>query len=155
VLLVRELRLDRQFDQAKAELDRILGTSERPGWGQAFFEVKKERLFLLEDQGKFTGKTGAVLEWNNLLQSMQKQRRLDARVNDQYFECYYWLTYSIYKYARTLSDKAKAHKEVQRAANFLIALERLQPDMGGEASRKRFEDLLQTEAPLKEAYEEL
>jgi hypothetical protein len=155
ILLARELRLGRQFDRAKAELDRLLGTPDHPGWGQGSFEVKKERIFLLEDQDRYGGKTGAVHEWNELLQSLQKQRRQDARANEHYFECYYLLTHSIYKHALTLKDQAKIRKQVQLAANFVVTLERLQPDMGGEASRKRFEELLQAEAALKAAYDEL
>jgi hypothetical protein len=154
ILRVRELRHARDFSRAKAELDELLGTPDKPNWGQAFLDVRKERVFLLEDQNKFTGRDGAVSEWTRMVQQM-RPRINDAKIKEQYFECYYHLTHSIYKYAQTLSDQARKQATIQTAANYIVQLQKTQADMGGEASKKRFEELLQKEAPLRAACEEL
>src|SRR5206468_5853143 len=105
-------------------------------------EVKKERLFLLEDQGKFLGASGALQEWNRMMLGMRDRIGQDAKLRDQYYECYYHLTNGIYKYAQTLSEPAKRRKEMAKAANYIVQLERTRADMGGEACKKRFDDLL-------------
>jgi hypothetical protein len=153
ILRVRELRHAREFTKAKADLDEILGTPEKPRWGQSFLDVRKERVFLLEDQNKFTGKDGAVAEWTQMVKQL-RPRIEDARVKEQYFECYFHLTHSIYKYALTFADPARRQKEIQKAANFVVQLKVTQADMGGEASKKRFEELLQKEPPLRKACDE-
>lgn len=153
ILYARALRQDRQFAKAKQVIDEMLGTPAKPGWGQPYLDVKKERIFLLEDQEKYTGPNGALAEWNRLMQSLQARFKQDARVKEQYFECYYYLTNALYRHAQTITDRAKRQKQLQLAADFIVKLEATQPDMGGEASKKRFEELLQKEPVLKEQYE--
>src|SRR5262249_48949779 len=53
LLLVRELRQAKQFDKASPMLDEIIGTKEKPGWGQRNVDALMERVFLLEDAGKY------------------------------------------------------------------------------------------------------
>jgi TolA-binding protein len=155
ILYVRELRLARQFAEAAAELDHLTGTADKPRWGQGSFELLKERMFLLEDQGKFGGTSGAVQGWIAAMRSMQRRIKQDARVREQYYECYFHLTHSLYKHALTIGDAAKRRKSLQQAANYVVQLERTQPDMGGAANQQRFADLLEKEPALRELCDEL
>jgi TolA-binding protein len=152
ILTVRELRLAQKFKEAQAALDEILGTPAQPRWGQRSYEVRKERVFLLEDQGKFGA---ASREWSEMMRPMRPLISQNAKLREEYFETYFHLTNCLYKYAQTLGDPVKRRKALSQAANFIVQLERTQPDLGGEASKQRFDELLRKEAPLKEQYEEL
>lgn len=152
ILAARELRLDKQYDKAQTVLNGILGTPDKPGWGQSNLDAQKERLFLLQDQEKYTA---AIPGWNALLKQMQPRLKQDAKVKEQYFECYYHLTHSLYRYAGKVPDEKKKQSYTRQAANYIVQLETTQPDMGSEAVKKLFDDLLKTEAPLREQYEAL
>jgi hypothetical protein len=149
VLSARELRLSKDFERAAGVLRELEATP----WGARSFEVKKERIFLLEDRGKYAGKDGAILAWNALMTGM-RDRLQDNRVKEHYFECYYHLTHAIYKNALLSNDPKRRAKDLRLAAKFILKLES-QPDSGGEQVRKRFEELLRQEAPLREQYEAL
>lgn len=153
ILYVRALRQDRQFDKARAEIETLSGTPQQPGWGQRSLDLQKERIFLLEDQERYGGPSGAVQEWNRLLKQMQPRIQLDAKVREQYFECYFYLTRALYKNALRQPEEARRRKGIQHAVNFLVQLEASQPDLGGDANRRRFEDLLQQEPPFREQYQ--
>lgn len=155
LLYVRELRLDRRFDQARAVLKGILGTRERPGWGQQQLEAQKERIFLLQDQEAYSGQSGAIAAWNELMTQMQPRVGQDNKLKEQYFECYYQLTYCVFKNALKMSDPKRKREALHRAANLLVQLEISQPDRGGEVPSRLFEDLLQNEPLFKEKYLEL
>jgi hypothetical protein len=149
LLFARELRLSKDFDRAGGVLKELEGTP----WGARSFDVKKERIFLLEDRGKYKGKDGAILAWNSLMTGM-RDRLQDARVKEHYFESYYHLTHAIYKNALRSNDPKRRAEEIRLAANFILKLE-AQPERGGSQVQKRFEELLQQEAPLREEYEAL
>lgn len=155
IMAARELRLDKQYGKAKKLLDEIIGVPAKPGWAQQNLEAQKERIFLAQDQEQYGGRDGAVLAWNALLKQMQPRIKTDAKAKEQYFECYYYLTYCIYKGSQKMTDEKKKSAAIRQAANFIAQLETTQPDMGGEASKKRFDELLQSEPPLKEQVETL
>jgi TolA-binding protein len=148
LLRARELRLDRSFDAADKELADILA---RP-WGAANLEVKRERIFVLEDQEKYGGKQGAIPAWNSLMLQM-KPRLQDNKVKEQYFDCYYHFTYCIFKNALNLPEPART-KNIRIAANYIVKLE-AQPDAAVEACKKNFQELLEKEPLLKEQHDSL
>ncbi len=155
LLSVRELRLERKFDKAKEVLQSILGTPQRPGWGQQSLEAQKERILLLQDQEFYSGRAGAIFGWNELMAQLRPKIGQDNKYKEQYFECYYHLTYCVFKNALKMSDAKKQREALHLAANFIVQLEISQPDRGGELSRKLFEELLQQEPLLKAKYDEL
>jgi len=151
ILLVRELRLGKEFAKADLILQEILATK----WGQQNLEVQKERIMLLEDQEKYVlpAKKGAITDWNNLMKTLTP-RRGDNRINEQYFDCYYHYAYCMYKYALSLADPKLKRKYLGVAANYILQLEK-QTGSAADMCKKRFEDLLEKEAELKGAYDEL
>jgi hypothetical protein len=149
VLVLRSLRRQKNWKQAEALLDTLLATP----WGPNSLDLKKERLFLLQDQEKFAGKQGAILGWNSFM--MQLQPRLqDNRIKELYFEGYYQLTYCIYRNALAQSDAKAKQKDLRLAANYILKLEN-QPDPAAEPCKKRLRELLAEALPLREQYESL
>ncbi|HEX4716058.1 MAG TPA: hypothetical protein VH164_14135, partial [Ktedonobacteraceae bacterium] len=148
ILYVRELRLGKEFAKAETALKDILASD----WGKQHLEAKKESILLLEDQEKYqlSRTRGAIPEWNQLMQSLRPKLQ-DNKIKEQYFDCYYHLTYCIFKNALKKSDKKLRQKDIQVAATFIARLEE-QPDTGIEECKKRFEELLDKEPLLKEQY---
>jgi hypothetical protein len=148
ILYVRELRLGKDFSKAEAVLKDILASD----WGKQHLEAKKEGILLLEDQEKYqlSRTRGAIPEWNQLMQSLRPKLQ-DNKIKEQYFDCYYHLTYCIFKNALKKSDKKQRQKDIQVAATFIARLEE-QPDTGIEECKKRLEELLDKEPLLKEQY---
>src|SRR5207245_2461052 len=112
-------------------------------------------ILLLEDQEQYqlSRTQGAIPQWNQLMLSLRPKLQ-DNRIKEQYFDCYYHLTYCIFQNALKKSDKKQQEKEIQAAASFVARLED-QPDTGVEMCKKRFHELLEKEPLLKEAYQAL
>jgi hypothetical protein len=148
LLYVRELRLAKEFKSAAKAITEVQATA----WGQNSLEVRKERVLLLEDQESLSGKNGAITAWNNLMQQL-RPRLGDNKIKEQYFDCYYHMTWCIYQNALKATDPKKKAKDIRLAANFIVKLEG-QPDASGPV-KQQFADLLAREPSLKEQYDEL
>jgi hypothetical protein len=151
---IRELRLDKQLDEAKKELAGILGTDKEPGWGQKNLEAQKEKLFLTMEDGKYMT---AAKGFDGLTKALaQPQKFSTPGMKDQYFECYYYTVLCLYKHGTApQTDEKKAAASIKQAANLILTLEGRWPDLGGEVSKARFDDLLAKEEPLKKQYDQL
>jgi tetratricopeptide (TPR) repeat protein len=147
ILVVKELRLDGKVDEAKAELAKI---KETP-WGKEHPEAVKEG-FHLDAAGGAPGR--AYTGWEKLVDQLAKKIQMPG-VKDQYFECYFYMTECLYKYAQSPNGAKNRDRDVKRAAGFIVNLEKNWPDLGGEESKARFDDLLERESPLKEQYDKL
>jgi TolA-binding protein len=156
-LVIRELRLaaaaspEKDFSKAEAALKEVLRTP----WGKQNIDAQMERIKLLEDQEKYLlpNKQGAIHEWNKLMLTMQ-QRLSDNRIKEQYFDCYYHMALCIYKNAQKIPDEKKKKQNIHVAANYIFRLD-AQQDPAAEVCKKRFQELVEQEPPLKEEYEEL
>jgi hypothetical protein len=142
IMLVRELRLSKQYDQARDKLKALLGSS----WGSKNLDVKKELNSLWEDEEKFAA---AGKAWNDMMSSLRPLIDKNPKYKDLYFECYYHLVFCIYKNALLIQDKTKKEEGIQRAANLIVTLQQSKPDMGGEGLKKQYDDLLEKETVLK------
>jgi tetratricopeptide (TPR) repeat protein len=146
ILIVRELREAGKAEEARAELDQVRQSS----WGKEHPEAIKEGIHLLPP-GK------AYSEWSKLVnqlgQKLQQGGTKEAR--DQFFECYYYMTECMVKFAQGVKDEKKKEDYLKRAANLIVKLEQRQPDLGGDESKLRFTDLLDREPALKEQYDKL
>jgi hypothetical protein len=149
VLYVRELRLAKDYSKAEATLKEILASD----WGKQYREAKKEGIFLLEDQEQYqlSRTRGAIPEWNQLMQSL-RPRLQDNRIKEEYFDCYYHLTYCIFRNALKKSDKKQRQHDIHVAAGFIAWLEE-QQDSATDGCKKRFQELLRSEPLLKQEYE--
>jgi TolA-binding protein len=147
VLYARELRLAKEFGKAGQVLTEILAAE----WGQRSIDARKEQIFLLEDEGKLAP---AIRAWTELMTSVRRQIDQNARLRDQYFDCYYHLVHCRFEHAVKLTDDEKKKAALRRAAGLIVKLETTMPDMGSDALKKRYQTLLRNPA-LKEQYDEL
>jgi hypothetical protein len=144
---VRELRLDKQFDKASAEIKRIVTS-----WGRNNLDVQKEQIFILEDEEKYAQ---AANMWSRLMQEKLKPHLgKDNRLTEQYFECYYHRVWCIYKFGMKQSDVEKKQRYVKQAANLILQLDSSKIVLA-DYLKKKFDDLLKQEAPLRKQYDEL
>lgn len=166
ILRVRSLRLGKDYKTATAEAEAVL----KQKWAADNMDLQKERIYILEDQGFYGGKTGAVRAWYDLMDRM-KNAIENLSVKELYFECYYNFARCMYLAAQKLPDAKRKDEDTRRAAQAIVNLRgaindrrqrdakesRMTPDLDKleEAAWKRFEGLLQKEAPLKKAYDEL
>lgn len=150
LLLARELRLAKQYEQASAQLKALRQTD----WGKASLEVRKEEVLILEDRELYGGQGGAVRSWFDLMNQLRQTMQRDARLKDMYYECYYHFVFCSYKNALKIPDQKKKTQALQQAAGYIVKLEDSQKDWGGEVSKKRFEELLEHEKMLKQYYDE-
>ncbi|HXG11497.1 MAG TPA: hypothetical protein VNK04_17210 [Gemmataceae bacterium] len=147
LLQVRARRLSGQLDQAESALKAVLAEP----WGKQNLEALKEEAHLLDARQKYGA---AAVQWNTLLKTLQGKIQTDAAAKEQFFEIYFYLTRSYYRYGMSQSDKAKGEKYVKASAGFIAKLESSWPDLGGETSKARFTELLEKEPALKKAYEQ-
>jgi hypothetical protein len=144
---VRELRLDKQFDKASAEIKKILA-----GWGRNNLDAQKEQIFILEDEEKYAP---AATMWSRMMQDKLKPYvGKDNRLTEQYFECYYHRVWCVYKFGMKQTDADKKQKYINQAANLILQLDRSKVTLA-DYLRKKFDDLLKQEPPLKKQYDEL
>jgi len=139
VLYGRELRLSKQFKEAETVLKSIQS-----------LESKKEQILVLQDQEKYAP---AGQEWNSLMSALQT-KMYDNKVREQYFDCYYNLTYCLYKNAFQLKDAKKKAERIRAATIAIVKLEEKE-DTAADATKRHFQELLEKEPALKERYEAL
>ncbi len=81
--LAREQRLGKEYGKAKATLREILGTQQNKAWGFDNFDVRRESIALLEDEGQFAGAVQmAVQMQNKLLDSARAYDSKSAKVKE-------------------------------------------------------------------------
>ena len=146
-MYVRELRLDKQFDRAAAEMKKIISE-----WGRNNLDAQREQIFILEDEEKYAA---AANMWSKLMQEKLKPHvGKDNRLTDQYFDCYYHRVWCIYKFGMKQSDAAKKQDYITRAATEIVKLDRGKVTLADHV-KKKFDDLLRQEEPLRKQYNAL
>ncbi|HMC63527.1 MAG TPA: hypothetical protein VKI65_01165, partial [Gemmataceae bacterium] len=111
-------------------------------------DARKERILLLEDQGKYGTRTGAVLSWNTFMKELRPLVEKDNKVREMYYDAYYHWVHCIFKFA----VKENKPKFIQEAVKQIITLEQRQPNMGVEGMKEKYLELLKKEPILKEEY---
>jgi tetratricopeptide (TPR) repeat protein len=151
LMLVRELRLNKDVKKAKTLLEEIMGDKAKPGWGAKNVDVLIERVLIHEAEEEYF--QGAKLA-DSLVKQLHQPAQKDNHLKEKYLECYYHVTYCFVNHAKGMTDKAKAEKTIKDAAEQIVKLEQ-GIGFGNDASAKRFQDLLAKEPALKEQYEKL
>lgn len=151
LLYIRMLRLDgKDLDRAEELLAPIM-----KDWGARDLRARLEEIMLLEARKKYST---AFNRADALLKLLQPKAEGDPKLRDPYFECYYHMCYSLYKYGVEQAKGGEKDAVVKKAA-FEVKRRldgNLQPELTDDA-RKLFTDLLESEegAELKKAYEAL
>jgi tetratricopeptide (TPR) repeat protein len=149
VKYVHELELDKQLDEADKEMAKIMGTKESPGWGTKNIEALKQRIFLIEAREKWLD---AARQWDSLIKTLLP--KVNMGLKDQYFECYFYLVRAAFRHGQNTMDAKKRAANIKQAATFIVTLESKWPDLGGDASKQRFLDLMEAEPELKDSYDQ-
>jgi hypothetical protein len=152
LLYARELRLDSNLEKARLVLDSIIGNKSAPGWGARNAEVLLEDVALLEDEKKYEQ---AALKANEIVRKLLPSVQKDNALKEKYFEAYYHVVFSFVKYGQGQSDPAVKDKALKRAAAQTVDLDQKWPNYGGDASSRRFNELLSREADFKVMVEQL
>jgi hypothetical protein len=152
LLLVQEYRQAKETAEARKLLDEILkGKDGKGGWGTKKIDVQKSLVVQFEDEEKYTA---AILLCDKYVKQLVRHLD-DNKLKDYYFDFYYHLVYSLLKHAQGMSDASKKTAEIRKAAQRIVALEKAQGGFGGDESKKRFEELLEKEADLRQQYNAL
>lgn len=159
VLYCKELRLgagelqgeerDNAFKKAFNGIIAILNSPQ----GKNYPSAKRERVQILEDWEKYGGKEGAIVGWNELMQSIKPPFK-DNQQEEQYYEFYYHLTYCYFKNALKMPDEKKKQEAIKKAAGFITKLETNKANLGSDQLKQKYIDLLRKEPLLMEAYKE-
>ncbi len=152
-LLGHELRLARQLPEAEHVLSAIRARS----WGKQNLQALMEWNYLLMDQGKLTGKDGAIQQWNGLLRVMQP-RMVDEKTKEEfkepYFNCYFQMVKSFVLHGKKLPAE-KRTPWMKKAAELTATLQKAPEPWGTEQTRKQFEELLSQEAEYKAEFDKV
>jgi biopolymer transport protein ExbD len=150
----RTLRMAKKFTDARKQLDDVFAND----WGKTF-EVRKEIAQTWMDENKYGA---AAVKWSETITSFGPRPDFANRqVKENYFEARYGYTYCLYRYAKNIDANdaklgPKKPEYIKRAAKLILQLEMTPPnDYGGEQFKKRYDELLKNEEPLRKAYEEL
>jgi hypothetical protein len=152
LMYARELRLAKDLEKAREVVSEILGTAKNPGWGARNVDALLEDVSLMEDEGKYDK---AALKANDIVRRLLPNVTRDNALKEKYFEAYYHVVYAFLKYGQGQSDAAQKEKTLRRAAAQAVELDKKWPNFGGDASAKRFNDLLSKEPDFKEIVDRL
>jgi hypothetical protein len=152
LLYARELRLAKDLEKARQALAELLGTPKSPGWGARNVDVLLEDVSLMEDEGKYDK---AALKANDIVRRLLPNVTHDNALKEKYFEAYYHVVYAFVKHGQGQSNPAMKEKALRQAAFQAIELDKKWPNYGGDASAKRFNDLLSAEPEFKAVVERL
>src|SRR5262249_20848923 len=120
-------------------------------WGRRDLNALLEEIYLYIDL-KYYG--AAVNHANAVLEILRPLIKSGGQVKERYFETYYLFVYAWYKYGLSQKDPTKAAEHIKKAAERLNKLAASDPNLGGDESKKRFDDLLNSEegAELRKAW---
>jgi hypothetical protein len=151
LMYIRELRLAKKFDEAAKLLKDEIFSQE---WGRKSLDAKKELNSLWEDQEKYAP---AAKAWSDMMSTLRPliEKNNKYKDKDLYFESYYHYVFCVYKAGMNSPDKARRTEYIRRAANLINNLKKSKPDMGSDALKKQYDDLLQQESALKEMCDKL
>jgi hypothetical protein len=150
ILLIRDLRLNKEPDKANKLMDEITGGKDRREWGARNADALLEKVYLLEEAKDYN--QAATLA-NNLVKQLHQRAATDNAIKDRYLESYYHVVCCTLKHAQGVSDTAKAAQYVKAAAAQVVELERKWMGFGSDASARRFQELLEKEPGLKAEYD--
>jgi hypothetical protein len=161
VMQVRALRLKGKEDkdeklikQAETLIDEIIESKGKPNWGRRDVNALIEQLYVYLDRTYYGA---AVNRANALLKILLPKLPQGGALKDRYFETYYLFVLGYYKYGLSRTKPAERQENIAKAAGHLYQLITKHPEMGGEDSRQRFTELLESPegAELKKAYEQI
>lgn len=147
------------FQQADKMLDEMIGTPQKQGWAFNSLEVRREKIFILEDQELWRP---ALEGWTAMQRPFvgkfknPPENDKETRTRAAYFEVRFYMTRLVFKSKLKLKDEKKRDADIKRLAEQLVELERDKrtADFGGDQVKKLYEDWLENEPLIRKAYVE-
>jgi hypothetical protein len=156
--LARAYRLNKQFDKADKLVKELLGTAKQPGPLHRSMEMRKESIYLLEDQNKFRDAVNAWMayakQFGDKLPAYPPKDNEEARHRRLYFELFFEAQRcSARAYYSLDAQKFASQKDegFTRVAQRLVDLETKNPDVSPEL-KERIREILAEYPELKQKY---
>ncbi|MCX7700448.1 MAG: hypothetical protein N2039_06185 [Gemmataceae bacterium] len=138
------------------KLDAMIGTPERPGWAFNSLEVRRERIFLLEDLGKYRAAMDAWVAMQKPFAKFSNPPKDDreTRMRAAYYEVRFYMTRLVLMSKQKIADPARRQAEIRKLAEQLVEQERdsRTSDFGGASVRALYQEWLADEPELLKAY---
>jgi hypothetical protein len=146
----KALREGKDFKTAFKVLNRLLSHEN----AQYHILAEMEKLHVLEDNGTYGT---AIKGWQELMTRLRAKAGEDNQIKKLYFDGYFGLTRSYYKYSQTAKVIQSGREEqfLTVAANNILKLENATNNEGWSFVGDRFIELMDQSPKLKETYEKL
>jgi hypothetical protein len=148
---------NKHFGEAEKLLDEMVGTGQKPGWAFNTLEVRREKIFLLEDREKWQD---ALNAWVAMQKPFSKfsdppKDERETRIRAAYYEVRFYQTRLVYKSKLKLKDQKKKEAGIKKLAEQVVEMEKdaRTSDFGGAGVRKLFVEWLADEPEMRKAYE--
>ncbi|HLW64109.1 MAG TPA: tetratricopeptide repeat protein [Gemmataceae bacterium] len=146
-----------KLDEAKKLVDEIVGDQKVKGWAYQSMEVRREYIFILEDKKLYRD---AMSAWQQMQAPFAKElpekakNEKEERIRTAYFEIKFYQIRLVYKSKLGITKDDVRAQEIRKVADQIVKIERdpLTLDMGGDYVKKLFQELIDTEEPLRTAY---
>jgi hypothetical protein len=148
---------EKYFAAADKLIDQMIGTPKDKGWGFDSLEVRREKIFVLEDREKFRD---ALSAWQamqkpflNMLKPNPENDR-EVRIREIVYEIRFYENRLFLKSYQKLPKAETRNERIKQLAENIVKLEKDKdiPDFGGPAVKKLYREWLQDEDQLREAY---
>jgi hypothetical protein len=146
-----------KLDEAKKLVDEMVGDPKAPGWAYHSMEVRREYIFILEDKKLYRD---AMSAWTQMQAPFAKElpekakNEKEERIRTAYFEIKFYQIRLVYKSKLGITKDDVRAAEIRKVADQIVKIERdpLTLDMGGAYVKKLFQELIDTEEPLRSGY---
>ena len=158
VFYLRCLRETKKLDEADKlfaslqKKDEALTEKKLTPWfsNDVYFLIEECRL--LDARAK---NREAATKWVAVAQKLSSRVNHSRTEKELYFECYCGWVHAGYLVVAANEDPDKRADGIQKAAQAILKMEDRWPDLGGDVSKVRFLQLLDSAPPLKDAYTKL
>jgi hypothetical protein len=146
-----------KFDEAKKLVDEMVGDQKAQGWAYHSMEVRREYIFIMEDKKLYRD---AMAAWTQMQGPFAKElpekakNEKEERIRTAYFEIKFYQIRLVYKSKLGIAKDDVRATELRKVADQIVKIERdpLTLDMGGAYVKRLFQELMDTEEPLRIAY---
>ncbi|HEV3142352.1 MAG TPA: hypothetical protein VGZ47_00545, partial [Gemmataceae bacterium] len=146
-----------KFDEAKKLVEEMIGDAKNPGWAYHSMEIRRELIFIMEDKKLYRD---AMAAWTQM-QKPFADRLVSKPANEKevknrtaYFEIRFYQIRLVYKSKLDIQKEDVKSQQIAKVAESIVKMENdpLTLDLGGADVKKLFQELIDTEEPLRKAY---
>jgi tetratricopeptide (TPR) repeat protein len=145
------------FGNADRLIDEMIGTPQKQGWAFNSLEVRREKIFLLEDQEQWQN---AMSAWVQMQKPFSKfstppKDERESRIRAAYYEVRFYMVRLVCKSKGKLKDPKKKEADLKKLAEQIVKDERdpRTSDFGGASVKKLYQEWLEDEPDMRKAYE--